>query len=405
MLSLPKIYSQKDGKWAKEKLGFSTTSELEDYGCLDTVLAMVASYYGHVVNPKEINDLLKKNQGFMGDLYAWGGLFRCFGDIKERRFVTPSKLTDAQMQAIRDAIDKGFPVMLWLDYNPKTVKNDMHWVLAIGYNPADENDLTIADPIDGTVKSLKKYLGWLIPSARRTIETYVIYEGKVPTTPVPSDERSIVLTLPLIEKMANAIKKHEGWFIGSRAYRNNNPGNLVFTDYVKNSLGSVRMEGGSNGRFAVWDTPEAGFMGLMLFIYHAATDQLRAYQSDMTLYDYFAKYAPSSDGNTPKTYAEAVMKDMGVSASFRLKNLLGTKIEANPATPSAPVEVPVSAPVPEAPKVKLYDTPIDWKDADGQSRVVGFYVNEWKNEQTKRIALEKKLTDTKTSLGELSKML
>jgi uncharacterized protein YvpB len=85
-------------------------------------------------------------------------------------------LKDSDINAIKDAIDAGFPVMIWLDYNPRTVKNDMHWVLIIGYDPTDENNFTIADPIDGKEKSLKKYLGWWKPSARRAIEAYVIYD-------------------------------------------------------------------------------------------------------------------------------------------------------------------------------------------------------------------------------------
>jgi hypothetical protein len=53
-------------------------------------------------------------------------------------------------------------------------------VLVVGYNPNDENDMTIFDPLGGKLRSLKDYLGWFKPSARNTIEKYLIYEGPAP---------------------------------------------------------------------------------------------------------------------------------------------------------------------------------------------------------------------------------
>lgn len=145
---------------------------------------MVAKYYGKDDTPITVNDFLKalKPAGFVsGGNYVWGSFHRQYGDIQEVRTVTPAALTDTQMGEIRSALDAGYPVMLHLDYNPKTVENDMHFVLAVGYNPADENDFAVADPIGGKIHSLKDYLGWFKPSARNTIEQYVIYKGNVPT--------------------------------------------------------------------------------------------------------------------------------------------------------------------------------------------------------------------------------
>jgi hypothetical protein len=50
-------------------------------------------------------------------------------------------------------------------------------VTIVAYNPDDENDFTVLDPIDGKFRSLKKYLGFFMPSARRTIEAYVVYSS------------------------------------------------------------------------------------------------------------------------------------------------------------------------------------------------------------------------------------
>ena len=147
---------------------------------------------------------------------------------------------------------------------------------------------------------------------------------------------------PMIEKMAKAIQKHEGWKVGSRSFRNNNPGNLVCTEYVKKYLGAIGCEKG--GRFAVFRNYDEGFFALELFIFHAATDQLRSYRASMTIPQYFAKYAPSADNNNPAQYAAAVLLDLDKDIKFRLLDLLKTENEA----PQAP-EVPAKPEVePEA---------------------------------------------------------
>lgn len=143
---------------------------------------------------------------------------------------------------------------------------------------------------------------------------------------------------PLLERMALAIQKHEGWSKGSRSYRNNNPGNFVCTEYVKKYLGAIGCEKG--GRFAVFRNYEEGFFALELFIFHAASDQLRNYASKMTLLQYFQKYAPSSDGNNPKNYAAAVAADLGVKTNFKIAGILATNAEVPP-------EAPEVAPVPQ----------------------------------------------------------
>ena len=194
--------SQKDSRWARKLLGFNTDPQYDiyNYGCLITCLAMVSGYYGKDTNPEDINNILKASEGFSnGGFYNWGAIAKVFKDIKEYWVGTPDPLTDEQMNRIKSALDDGFPVMVQLDSNPKTVKLDMHYVLLIGYNPSDENDFTIADPVDGTIVSLKKYLGWWRPSARRTIEQFIIYEGKAPADTTILENR--------IKELEKAIKK------------------------------------------------------------------------------------------------------------------------------------------------------------------------------------------------------
>lgn len=81
------------------------------------------------------------------------------------------------------------------------------------------------------------------------------------------------------------------------AVKNNNPGNLRNTD-------------GSWQQFA---TPEDGFKALMGYVARAKSGDQKSYNPGQTLYQFFAHYAPSSDNNDPKGYAQDIAKRLGVN--------------------------------------------------------------------------------------------
>ena len=212
-MKIPAVYSQMDSRLGNVFLGFNTQLpyNIYNFGCLITCIAMVCKYYGKEENPLSINDKLKKVNGFVsGGNYVPDAIEKIHKDITETRVMTPAPLTDFQMNEIRSALDNGYPVMIEVDYNPKTVENDMHFVLITDYNKNDENDFTIADPLGGTIKSLKSYLGWFRPSARKTINQYYIYKGVVPKTELTVTE---VLNLTIDkENFEGKIKKVEFYF-------------------------------------------------------------------------------------------------------------------------------------------------------------------------------------------------
>lgn len=188
-IQLPTLFSQFDGRWAGITLGNNSDSKynIYNYGCLLSDIAAICEYYGIDTDPARLNQKLKDNGGFAqgsGD-YNWGAITKLFPVLSENRTVCPDLLTDAQISEIKNAIDAGFPVAIQIDYNPKTVDLDSHFVVIIAYNPGDENDFTIFDPLGGKIHSLKDYLGWYKPSARKDIEQYIIYKGNVPATSDP----------------------------------------------------------------------------------------------------------------------------------------------------------------------------------------------------------------------------
>ena len=64
-------YSQRDGRWANDQLGFLPGSTIGAYGCVDTCIAMLRSYYGDAKNPRDENVWLKNHGGFNNDLVIW----------------------------------------------------------------------------------------------------------------------------------------------------------------------------------------------------------------------------------------------------------------------------------------------------------------------------------------------
>lgn len=117
-----------------------------------------------------------------------------------------------------------------------------------------------------------------------------------------------------INDWAKAIQEFEGWYPGSRSQVNNNPGNLRF----------VRQDGAipdMNG-YAIFSTYNDGWNALVCQLRRACHGQSRVYKANMTLLDFFEKYAPSSDGNNPWRYTQFVAKRLGISILTSLKELV-----------------------------------------------------------------------------------
>lgn len=119
-----------------------------------------------------------------------------------------------------------------------------------------------------------------------------------------------------IEKFAEAVKEHEGWFPGSRSQRNQNPGNFRCSKLMTD-LGATRCD----DNFSVFPNYETGWKALIQFITYACNNELRAYK-DKTIYGFFEVYAPSGDDNTPRRYAEIVANNIGLSPNTRMKDLI-----------------------------------------------------------------------------------
>ena len=187
-VNLPIRFSQFDPQWSGQLLGHNHDPKysIYNFGCLLCSLANVCRYYGKNETPLTLQEKLKalpEGWGFTKDsgLYTWGSLSKIYPDIIEQRVITPLELTDAEINEMKAALDQGKPVLVNIDYNPKTVERDDHFSLLVDYDPADENNFTLADTLGGLYRSLRTYLAWFKPSARKTIEQYIIYSGPINT--------------------------------------------------------------------------------------------------------------------------------------------------------------------------------------------------------------------------------
>ena len=106
-------------------------------------------------------------------------------------------------------------------------------------------------------------------------------------------------TPPAISTIASTIQSVEGYYPGSLAYKNNNPGNLIYVGQAGATPGA--------GGFAAFPSYDAG--------YQALVNQIQNYSNQgLTINQMMAKYAPAGDGsNNPTAYAQTIANALGVS--------------------------------------------------------------------------------------------
>lgn len=122
------IYSQRDPRWADQKLGKSE-STIGDFGCTVSAIGMLFDK-----TPEAMNLWLKSNDGFTRDLVWWAKV-----PYFVERFYCEK--TVAPVERIREELRAGHAVLLAVHLGKDTNAYKVnHWVLCI-----DEN-FTINDP-------------------------------------------------------------------------------------------------------------------------------------------------------------------------------------------------------------------------------------------------------------------
>lgn len=163
---------------------------------------------------------------------------------------------------------------------------------------------------------LDYFVNWL----RKLILPAPVVPPVVPP-PITNDTPPIIPTPGpnKLKEFADAIQQYEGWTLNppSRSVKNHNPGNLRFTAYTK-LLGAISAD---KGGFCVFPSDDKGYQALCQFIQDCAANQIKG-MHDRTILTFFQVYAPASDGNAPRAYADFVASKVGVNVNTYLKDII-----------------------------------------------------------------------------------
>lgn len=134
-----------------------------------------------------------------------------------------------------------------------------------------------------------------------------------------------ILPGSVVSTIAGTIQSVEGYYPGSVAYINNNPGNLIYAGQA----GATQGPGG----FAVFDSYDDGLAAL--------DNQIQLYASrGLTISQMTAIYAPAGQGsNDPTSYANDIAGALGVSPDTALTDLSGSTAISDGDGSSAPVDI------------------------------------------------------------------
>ena len=124
-----------------------------------------------------------------------------------------------------------------------------------------------------------------------------------------------VTPTPAMQTVASAIQTQEGYYPGSIAYTDNNPGNLMYAGQPGATAGP--------GGFAVFDSYADGQQALYNQLNLYATGACAACNGQpLTISQMTAIYAPAgSGGNNPSVYANNIASAAGVTPDTSLSDL------------------------------------------------------------------------------------
>jgi len=117
-----------------------------------------------------------------------------------------------------------------------------------------------------------------------------------------------------VTALANAIQNQEGYYPGSVAYTNNNPGNLVYAGQPGATAGP--------GGFAVFSSYDSGYQALTNQIQLDAVRGTDVNGNPVTnVGELISSWAPASAGNDTASYISNVTQQTGFNASDDLLSL------------------------------------------------------------------------------------
>lgn len=210
---LPIQYSQRDSRWKNDKLGYSDSS-IETYGCLLTASATVLNHYGYVVNPKTLNNDLRKLNGFTG-AYMYYNVLSTLYPVKVK--LIQCRDIPAPLDLIDEALCKGIYPIVEVDASPKAGFQN-HWVVIYKRINSEYwvSDPWTVDPTSelvtltsrfGFIGDAKKIITniFLIEPPSEKLKPYSNLQSQIETPPVsieqPLEETNKVISTTVGDKL------------------------------------------------------------------------------------------------------------------------------------------------------------------------------------------------------------
>lgn len=211
-----------------------------------------------------------------------------------------------------------------------------HWVVLVGYKDQeywivydtyDENgdfvkhlawnhEFQIAKRYSITIQVKKNSQGWIDFLVQLVLSAFGLPKPSAPLPSPPPTPPSPQPAANYLELMCQAIKEYEGYYPGSRSYKNSNPGNCRYSPV--GYLPIYGKVGSDKNNFAIFSTYDLGW----LYLHNLIKEKAKTHPT-WSLVTFMKQYAPSTDGNNPDTYATYLGKHMGVNQfTFQLKDLL-----------------------------------------------------------------------------------
>lgn len=151
-------FSQRDPRWANERLGTSGWT-LGQAGCLVTAAAALCANAGESTDPQLLNELLRRLSGYADDCLfifsAIDGLGWRFTEFIE------CSLTPAPVEQIAAALANGAGCLAEVDWSPGGLV-EQHWVWVVAAGGLSAPGWRIMDPWQGPGQEfidLARYLG------------------------------------------------------------------------------------------------------------------------------------------------------------------------------------------------------------------------------------------------------
>lgn len=140
-----KVFSQRNGEWANDKMGSSGLT-IHNFGCTITSLSSLLCWAGYMETPKTVNRRLTANKGYYKDtaLLLWPKVTQLWPALKwvKRGY------NYSNMEVAWYVYGKKTPVLV--EVNGAKIGASRHWVLFLG-------DGKMMDPWYGTIRPTSTY--------------------------------------------------------------------------------------------------------------------------------------------------------------------------------------------------------------------------------------------------------